>query len=286
MGACKLTITISCAYCSSNFEIYKSQKDRRKYCSRECKGKDNRKGRTTCKQCGDDIPGGTPADRKFCSRKCYGNNKKKGEYRECPVCGEEFWTQPSWDYEHCSPECSAITRSRNNQVKFECEYCGDTESIAKWKAERKTYCSLDCAYCDDNRDLVNCTCKRCGKVFERHRAESEPPNYCSKECQLDELHENICGENHWNWKGGWDDYFGENWFSQRSKALERDDYECQVCGIGKDELGRKPSVHHIKPQRLFESKEESNNLSNLVTLCEKHHNKVEGWGLAPANVLD
>ena len=43
------------------------------------------------------------------------------------------------------------------------------------------------------------------------------------------------GELHHRWKGGVDEYYGDNWTKQRRKALRRDDYECQRCGITQSE---------------------------------------------------
>ena len=50
----------------------------------------------------------------------------------------------------------------------------------------------------------------------------------------------------------------ENWSSLRKLVLERDNYECRVCG--KRMSGQ---VHHIISRRLGGS----DDVSNLVTLC-------------------
>ncbi len=75
-----------------------------------------------------------------------------------------------------------------------------------------------------------------------------------------------------NWQGGitckkW----GDNWIEQREKTLERDNRTCQVCF----EFGN--VVHHINPRRLFKKNniDKANELSNLITLCDKHHVPVE-----------
>lgn len=87
------------------------------------------------------------------------------------------------------------------------------------------------------------------------------------------------GEDHVRWKGGYGHYYGPNWWSQRKKAWQRDDFKCRVCGITEEEMGRKPDVHHIKPKsefNVYEEHEEMNDLSNLISLCRTHHNKVDG----------
>lgn len=87
------------------------------------------------------------------------------------------------------------------------------------------------------------------------------------------------GELHHRWKGGGDPYYGENWHDQRRKALRRDEFECQKCGIDEKEheesYGMGLDVHHIVPVREFEEKEEANRLDNLVTLCRNCHNRLE-----------
>ena len=87
------------------------------------------------------------------------------------------------------------------------------------------------------------------------------------------------GEDHVRWKGGYGYYYGPNWWSQRRKAWQRDDFKCRVCGIDEEEMGRKPDVHHIKPKSEFDvdkEYEEMNNLNNLICLCRTHHNKLDG----------
>lgn len=87
------------------------------------------------------------------------------------------------------------------------------------------------------------------------------------------------GELHHRWKGGVDEYYGDNWMCQRRKALRRDDYECQRCGITqsehRDQTDIGLDVHHQRPIRTFQSPESANTLDNLVTLCRSCHNTVE-----------
>ena len=53
----------------------------------------------------------------------------------------------------------------------------------------------------------------------------------------------------------------------------RDGYRCQVCGS--PELGHAHDVHHKIPFRSFATRQEANQLSNLVTLCPTCHRHVE-----------
>ncbi|TYL37253.1 hypothetical protein CV102_18270 [Natronococcus pandeyae] len=72
--------------------------------------------------------------------------------------------------------------------------------------------------------------------------------------------------------------YGPNWTKQRRKCLERDDYQCRICGKTETEIGRRPAVHHITPRREFAASEwhQMNALSNLVALCPSCHGTVEG----------
>jgi len=96
--------------------------------------------------------------------------------------------------------------------------------------------------------------------------------------------DNQSGENNYNWKGGYGNY-GGIWDEARKKALERDDSECQVCGITaqehREEYGRSLDVHHIQPSRTFDDQRDAHVLTNLITLCLSCHKKWEGIPLRP-----
>lgn len=63
--------------------------------------------------------------------------------------------------------------------------------------------------------------------------------------------------------------WGNDWIPQRKMALVRDSYTCQSCG----KYAR--TVHHIKPRREFDVISESNDLNNLITLCNHCHLLIE-----------
>lgn len=63
----------------------------------------------------------------------------------------------------------------------------------------------------------------------------------------------------------------------RELALERDNWECQECGMSQEKcivmFNRQLSVHHKDENGLTVSKKEKNNdLDNLITLCTRCHN--------------
>lgn len=80
-------------------------------------------------------------------------------------------------------------------------------------------------------------------------------------------------------------YKTREWEAIRQQALERDNFECQMCkAAGRVHVDskkvpgeRKPvelNVHHIK--ELEEHPELALDMDNLITLCVEHHNEVHG----------
>ncbi|MBO4249470.1 HNH endonuclease [Halomicrobium sp. IBSBa] len=73
--------------------------------------------------------------------------------------------------------------------------------------------------------------------------------------------------------------YGKNWDEQRRKALSRDRYRCQHCGLTIGDTDSRPQdqlhVHHIVPIRWFDEPELGNHLLNLITLCPQCHRKWE-----------
>ncbi len=67
--------------------------------------------------------------------------------------------------------------------------------------------------------------------------------------------------------------YGQTWIPQRQKALHRDHYSCQLCGM--QNRDRLLHVHHKVPFKSFSSAIEANALENLVTLCSSCHRRVE-----------
>ncbi|MDE1905119.1 MAG: HNH endonuclease [Rhodospirillales bacterium] len=55
-----------------------------------------------------------------------------------------------------------------------------------------------------------------------------------------------------------------DWYTARAKRLKLDNFACQKCG-SQDKI----EVHHI----ISVSRGGNHSLSNLITLCHKHHDK-------------
>ena len=83
-------------------------------------------------------------------------------------------------------------------------------------------------------------------------------------------------ENHVRGMGLWssspNDY-GPNWDMVRRNVLERDQHRCQMCK--KYSHGEPLHVHHRQPLRSFASIDEANQLSNLISLCPRCHQRAE-----------
>lgn len=130
-------------------------------------------------------------------------------------------------------------------------------------------------------------CWNCGQEFRKKKshAERHDQHFCNPECMGEWQSEHFRGEDNPRWSGGYDDYYGETWDQKRREALQRDGFECQSCGIGRadhhDAYGRDLHVHHINPIRTYANPGRANELSNLVTLCEKCHKQWEGVPLRP-----
>jgi 5-methylcytosine-specific restriction endonuclease McrA len=200
------------------------------------------------------------------------------EMESCEWCGEEFRTRPSRRGTFCSFECRGEYRAENGfdarsrRSTIECETCGDAFTVPQNDAESgRSYCSRRCYLKDSEREWRGC--EWCGDEYRGYDDE----RFCSLSCYGQWYSENLSGEDHPNWKGGAERYYGPSWQSQRQKALDRDGGECQVCGSGD------VHVHHIRPFRKFGVKNhaEANQLNNLICLCPRHHGQWEGIPLRP-----
>ena len=226
-------------------------------------------------------------DRQGIERRSIGETLKEDvEEQYCKNCNEKIPRRKKENpkrYEKrvfCSPECHRDWRKENSEYdtrrgdKKTCEYCGDVFYSFR---EEAMYCSRRCAY-DDRDGKSEIECDNCGKCFVEtdYKVEHNEHNFCSSECSRDYFR----GENHYNWKGGRNKYRGEYWNEVRKEILNRDNFECQNCGVEEN-----LQVHHKIPFDEFESSEEANELSNLVTLCLSCHMKAERHYQSKGEVL-
>lgn len=224
----------------------------------------------TCDNCGEsyrNYPSNETGDTHFCGMGCY------AEWQSKHRTGENH---PTWkdaggkvNCEWCGVEAYREPRKKESRDRF---YCS-TECMSKWRSENIT--GDKSPFWKNASKVV--TCSNCGDSVEtfRSRLDTKDHFFCDRDCYAEWQSHNLNRENHPNWKGGGPLYYGENWLSQREKALQRDDYTCQDCGKTQEEIGREPDVHHKVPLRKFDSPEDANELKNLISLCRSCHNKWE-----------
>ena len=79
--------------------------------------------------------------------------------------------------------------------------------------------------------------------------------------------------------------YGDNWYAQRAKALVRDEYTCRKCGhVGMRRHGGyyDVHVHHKRKIAWYVGATglvdycAANDLSNLITLCQRCHKVADG----------
>lgn len=226
--------------------------------------------------------------------------------RTCKDCGTEFYSQTEKQFcENCNPYAGKNNgnyKESSGKEETLCEECG--VSFSYYPSEKK---GLYCSDCQKERPWANresnierlhtvdspahignsrsIDCDWCGESIKRSESEIGENNFCCKQCQNNWLSEEFTGEGHPNWE---DDYpteanYGKGWRRVKIQALERDDYTCQKCGVDKEELGRNPSVHHIKPVETFEDEQDAHTVDNVVSLCPSCHREEE-WKIKNGSV--
>jgi len=210
---------------------------------------------------------------------------------KCENCGEQF--DQNGREKYCSDECLRVGRSQGARASAECVCCGETfEYYPKKKAGK--FCSP--CYASNEIDTTTavsgadhprwnggkriCHCDRCGEQVERYPSQIGENVFCGEPCRRAWLSEAFTGDGHPNWKGGGNEEYGKGWRAVRQRALERDNYSCQVCGQSREELGRNPDVHHIRPVRSFidsesHTREDAHYIENVISLCISCHRKAE-----------
>lgn len=212
--------------------------------------------------------------------------------RTCSGCGLEFY-DPKARREYCD-DCDPNAGEHNGnwrdaREQADCERCDSTFEYYP-SDKRGVYCS-DCVdaaegLLPDNPSVkgerVTVSCQSCGDALEVRPARIDDQKrgfFCTLDCYGDWLSANVVGPAHHQWEGGPIEY-GRSWWRVRRRALERDDYECQHCGIGAAELERNPDVHHLEPVRSFDDPEDARALENVVTLCRSCHRRAEEGQIA------
>lgn len=192
-------------------------------------------------------------------------------------------------YHHATKHNESISK-----IEVECKYCGTSVRRPESSIERNenTFCSQKCNN-QWRKSLsveeqphyqgggVSVDCHFCGerniKTVKKKRANKQDKFFCNFDCLGKHNERRYSGEGNPNYKGGdWEhNYRGHNWAIVRNSVRERDDYTCQNCDSGRDELGQIPDCHHIKPEHTFDDRTDAHYEENLVLLCRYCHNKFD-----------
>lgn len=246
-----------CPYCKKEFTVKKGRSNS-KYCSHNCAVQSRRKNvPKTCLYCTRYFlaPRNHPKQ-KFCSLECRDKAQVTKVTQPCNQCGQ--------------PVTRQATRAKTTKYAF----C-NTDCRNKWFATNAKVGSEHIQYIE----RISVFCEVCGKQINRKPSEVNKHNFCNVDCRLIWQKESSynSGSNSPTWKGGYKEYYGRNWLSQRRNARRRDNYTCQRCGKKETTIGKQLDVHHIKPFREFsiDHYAEANSLDNLICYCNVCHLIVE-----------
>jgi len=177
-------------------------------------------------------------------------------------------------------------------MKKTCIKCQKVFKVKPCLFEKSKYCGLQC-YWEDRKDKKMWPPSRKGikftleqkkkrsKIMSRvvrrgfESGERVPTMYW-----LGKKREDMEGEKHWNWKGGFVKHpdkqirRSNEYKEWRAKVYKRDDYTCQICG----DRGISIVADHIKPFVLFP--ELRFVVKNGRTLCEGCHRMTPTYGRA------
>ena len=172
--------------------------------------------------------------------------------------------------------CRWLNKGENNANSEYTSFFKNVKQTDWWESKKRF---------ENGCSKVKVECAVCGaeKEVYPNRAEKYEKHYCLNHRPTAK------GENSPNWKDNSRQYEGPNWSEQREKALKRDFYKCQSCGLANDTHREKWDqslhVHHIIPRSEFDHDDpQQNELTNLITLCRNCHDVYEGTQLSPVEI--
>jgi len=208
---------------------------------------------------------------------------------DCPTCGNEFDNERGMKIHHYRVHDESIAKEEadcdNCGCVFEYYPCSKPGKYCEECVEDTNYRAYEHLQDGNGSGKENpnwdggkfISCEECGDKSWKspEQIEKSDHHFCSDECFREWQSKQYVGEGNPNWKGGYEGSYGKGWWRKKKKALERDNYTCQKCGSTDSVDNRRPDVHHIKPVREFENKEDAHFLENLITLCRSCHIEVE-----------
>lgn len=172
----------------------------------------------------------------------------------------------------------ASIRNSGRNGRFKCSECAKEYSRNYFRTSfediGKYFKDNDCTLLSTEDDYLNIFTEfefiaTCGHI---HISSFQSFKNSKHKMCLDCTKKINCGENAYNWKGGYDSdnikfrktYEFKKWHKD---VLKRDDYTCQCCEI----RGYKLNAHHLNGYNW--DKENRTNVDNGITLCEDCHNE-------------
>jgi hypothetical protein len=278
-------IDTECAECDKNLTITETRNNKynKAFCGEECRMSYDESERVDiecgfCEEIFSVLPWVANAGRKFCGQECQYKNYSKNHSVEtsCHFCQDSMQIRKSRfeknHYNFCDPECYTNFREDRAYVELPCDECGEIRKARTYRRKNRSafFCSPECRF-ESMKERVSVECSYCGENTQKRPSEVEGVHnsFCSKPCRLEFFASPDSLES-----------YGRDWIPTRRKVRRRDDYECQICGKDKEDLGKHPSAHHIKPVHYFVENDsfekwDAHYKENLVLLCEHHHTKVE-----------
>lgn len=248
------------------------------YCSKRCLRADQAERRTLvkCAHCPNLIVAVPSNPRKYCSTDCYRLGRRRRRESTCLRCSKPFSRKASKSTVFCCEDCRRKHQAATQRAHGACKKCG--KPITRKLSVGVDYCSPDCYQASQKKyEIRETTCEKCARLFSFALKPHGPARYCCRACYNAAKEAGaFSAENHPNFRGGYDTYYGASWRSQRRKARRRDKV-CQDCGVSPETLGRVLDVHHLIAFREFgvEQHVEANDLCNLISLCKPCHARRE-----------
>lgn len=237
-----------------------------------------------CETCGNLVTrrpsqiSGPRREHTFCSRKCY------GVWRAKEFVGERHHNYTDRVPVTCAACGKPMLRTPAHIAKHEHYFC-NRRCKGDWQIANLT----DVRHPSFVGAMKCIPCAWCGHEVRRYQSQITPYRYqfCNEQCAGKWHSEYRVGENNPHWKGGPIDYYGPNWVKQKRATRKRDDHKCRACGRSEKQNGRALDVHHIRPFREFdyiygenENYLLANELTNLISLCNRCHTLVEHHKIA------
>ena len=151
-----MSVTKICEQCGAEYSKPPSIAKRSRFCSMACRNENDRtaeRRKIKCDRCGEIFTATMDHGRwpRFCSRSCFESGSSKPEWKKCPICCSEFFSERSSHGTsdglriYCSSKCSK--EGLKNGIMKVCISCGNEFYVNQAKMRQRNddhCCSNDC----------------------------------------------------------------------------------------------------------------------------------------------